>query len=173
LLADCWQAWGTNALELPAVGGWEQAGTWVMIRGIAKRPDPSHRRACLVILADRTHLGPVRRAAPQTPRHLSAGCHRPRIPDRVIFDKLIQVLVFGCAYARIADHTCSERTLRRRPDEWIDGGIMAALEGIARDGYDHMLGLKLHDLAVDGCITKAPCGGQATGRSPVDRGSRA
>jgi transposase len=24
------------------------------------------------------------------------GCHRPRIPDRVIFDKLIQLLVFGC-----------------------------------------------------------------------------
>jgi hypothetical protein len=25
------------------------------------------------------------------------GGHRPRIPDRVVFDKLIQVLVFGCA----------------------------------------------------------------------------
>jgi transposase len=100
------------------------------------------------------------------------GCHRPRIPDRIVFDKLLQVLVFGCAYERIADRTCSERTLRRRRDEWIDGGIMAALEGIARDGYDRMLGLKLHDLAVDGCITKAPCGGQAAGRSPVDRGKQ-
>ena len=28
------------------------------------------------------------------------GCHRPRIPDRVVFEKLIQVLVFGCAYPR-------------------------------------------------------------------------
>ncbi len=26
------------------------------------------------------------------------GCHRPRIPDHVVFEKLIQVLVFGCAY---------------------------------------------------------------------------
>ena len=25
------------------------------------------------------------------------GCHNPRIPDRVVFDKLVQVLVFGCA----------------------------------------------------------------------------
>ena len=25
------------------------------------------------------------------------GCHRTRIPDRVIFEKLLQVLVFGCA----------------------------------------------------------------------------
>ena len=31
------------------------------------------------------------------------GCHRPRIPDRVVFDKLVQVLVFGCAYHRIAE----------------------------------------------------------------------
>jgi transposase len=27
------------------------------------------------------------------------GCHRPRIPDRVVFEKLVQVLVFGCAYS--------------------------------------------------------------------------
>jgi transposase len=30
------------------------------------------------------------------------GCHRPRIPDRLVFDKLIQILVFGCGYRRIA-----------------------------------------------------------------------
>jgi len=30
------------------------------------------------------------------------GCHRPRIPDRMVFDKLVQVLVFGDAYAKIA-----------------------------------------------------------------------
>jgi transposase len=90
------------------------------------------------------------------------GCHRPRIPDRVIFDKLIQVLAFGCAYERIADATCSERTLRRRRDEWITAGIMADLARIARDAYDRMIGLNLDDLAVDGCITKAP----AAARSP-------
>jgi hypothetical protein len=26
------------------------------------------------------------------------GCHRSRIPDQVVFEKLLQVLVFGCAY---------------------------------------------------------------------------
>ncbi len=31
------------------------------------------------------------------------GCHRTRIPDRVIFEKLVQVLVFGCAYWRISE----------------------------------------------------------------------
>ncbi len=50
------------------------------------------------------------------------GCHRPRIPDRVIFEKLIEVLVFGCAYHRIADESCSATTLRDRRDEWIEWG---------------------------------------------------
>src|SRR3712207_7102088 len=45
------------------------------------------------------------------------GCHRPRIPDRVIFEKLIQVLVLGCAYHRIADESCSATTLRDRRSE--------------------------------------------------------
>lgn len=26
------------------------------------------------------------------------GSHRPRIPDRIVFEKLVEVLVFGCAY---------------------------------------------------------------------------
>src|SRR5215217_3850290 len=46
------------------------------------------------------------------------GCHRPRIPDQAVFDKLLQVLVFGCGYRRIADATCSATTIRRRRDEW-------------------------------------------------------
>jgi transposase len=97
------------------------------------------------------------------------GCHRPRIPDRVVFDKLIQVLVFGCGYRRIADHTCSATTLRRRRDEWITAGIADQLCLLVLGAYDRMLGLELEQLAVDSCTTKAPCGGQVAGPSPVDR----
>jgi len=52
------------------------------------------------------------------------GCHRHRVPDRLVLDKLVQVLVFGCAYERISDESCSATTLRRRRDEWIDSGAM-------------------------------------------------
>lgn len=100
------------------------------------------------------------------------GCHRPRIPDRVVFDKLVQVLVFGCAYWRIADDSCSATTLRRRRDEWIEAGLMEELREIVLDAYDWMIGLELCDVAVDCCITKAPCGGERAGRSPVDRGKQ-
>ena len=52
------------------------------------------------------------------------GCHRHRVPDRLVFEKLVQVLVFGCAYERIADESCSATTVHRRHDEWIDSGAM-------------------------------------------------
>lgn len=100
------------------------------------------------------------------------GCHRPRTSDRVVFDKLVQVLVFGCAYRRIADATVSATTLRRRRDEWMALGLMETLHTLVLAHYDRMIGLELDDIAVDGCITKAPCGGEAAGRSPVDRGKR-
>jgi transposase len=100
------------------------------------------------------------------------GCHKPRVPDRVVFEKLVQVLVFGCAYWRIADESCSDTTLRRRRDEWIDSGVMERLREIALAAYDRIIGLELADVGVDGCITKAPCGGERAGRSPVDRGKR-
>lgn len=99
-------------------------------------------------------------------------CHRPRIPDRIIFDKLIQVLVLGVSYAKIADTTCSATTLRTRRDEWITAGIFEQLEQICLEFYDRIVGLDLENLSVDGCIVKAPCGGEAAGRSPVDRGKQ-
>lgn len=100
------------------------------------------------------------------------GCHRHRVPDRLIFDKLVQVLVFGCAYERIADELCSATTLRRRRDEWIDSGAMEKLREIVLEAYDKLIGLELSDVAVDCCLTKAPCGGERAGRNPVDRGKQ-
>ena len=100
------------------------------------------------------------------------GCHRPRIPDRVVFEKLIQVLVFGCAYHRIADEGCSATTLRERRDEWIELGVIDTLREAVLEAYDRFIGLDLSEVAVDCCITKAPCGGEKAGRSSVDRGKR-
>jgi transposase len=100
------------------------------------------------------------------------GCHRRRISDRVVFEKLVEVLVFGCAYWRIAEEGCSATTLRRRRDEWIKIGAMDVLREMVLGGYDRHIGLELSDVAVDCCITKAPCGGEKAGKSPVDRGKR-
>ncbi len=109
---------------------------------------------------------------PVPPDSHPLGCHRPRISDRVAFDKLVQVLVLGCSYIKIADSVCSATTLRSRRDEWINAGIFTLLEQICLDAYHRMIGLDLEDVAIDGCIVKVPCGGEAAGRSPVDRGKQ-
>jgi transposase len=113
-------------------------------------------------------LPPRPRYAPSHP----LGCHRPRIADRIIFEKLVQVLRFGCSYASIADCACSATTIRGRRDEWIKAGIFAQLRQIALDAYDRVVGLVLGEILIDGCIAKAPGGGECAGRSPVDRGKQ-
>jgi transposase len=100
------------------------------------------------------------------------GCHRRRIGNRIVFDKLLQLLRFGCSYQAIADTTCSATTIRNRRDEWIKLGVFAQLKHIALEAYDRIVGLVLDQIAIDGSIAKAPGGGQAAGRSPVDRGKQ-
>jgi transposase len=78
------------------------------------------------------------------------GCHRQRIPDRSIFGKLIQILVFGCGYRRIADETCSATTLRRRRDEWIALGVAEQVHRLALVAYDRMHGLEV--VAIDDAL---------------------
>jgi transposase len=96
--------------------------------------------------------------------HHPLGCHRPRIPDRLVFDKLVQVLVFGCGYRRIADATCSATTLRRRRDEWIRAGVAEQLRLLVLAAYDRLFGLELAHVAVDGCTTKAPVAARSPGQ---------
>jgi hypothetical protein len=79
------------------------------------------------------------------------------------------VLRFGYSYEAIADSSCSATTIRGRRDEWIRAGIFARLKQIALEAYDRIVGLVLEEITVDGCITKAPGGGECAGRSPVDR----
>jgi hypothetical protein len=49
---------------------------------------------------------------------------------------------------------------------------MERLREISLDAYDRLIGLELTEVAVDCCITKAPCGAEKAGKSPVDRGKR-
>lgn len=100
------------------------------------------------------------------------GCHRPRIPDRLVFEQVVAALVHGSGYERIAPAGCSDRTIRRRLRTWAELGLAETLHRLVLEQYDRMIGLELDEVAVDGCITKAPGGGETAGRSPVDRGKQ-
>ncbi len=98
-----------------------------------------------------THYGGPRPAF--HPGH-PLGCHRRRIPDRVVFDHVVAALVHGSGYERIATPGCSDRTIRRRLEVWAKASLAQKLHALALAAYDQMIGLKLEDLTADGCITK-------------------
>jgi transposase len=79
---------------------------------------------------------------PRQDRH-PLGCHRPRIDDRIVLDKIVQALVFGCGHERLADATCSATTLRRRRDEWIAAGVFDALRRSVLAADERLIGLDL------------------------------
>src|SRR4029450_13867609 len=53
--------------------------------------------------------------------------------------------------------------------DWSAAGIAERFHAITLAAYDRIIGLQLADIAADGCITKAPCGGDRAGPSPVHR----
>jgi hypothetical protein len=59
-----------------------------------------------------------------------------------------------------------------RRDEWIAAGVFDALEEEALRAYDKIIGFEFSDVSVDGSQHNSPCGGEGTGKSPVDPGPR-
>jgi transposase len=100
------------------------------------------------------------------------GCHRRRIPDRVVFDHIVAALVHSSGYERLTSPGCSDRTIRRRLKQWAAAGLAKQLHALTLQAYDQIIGLHLADMPTDGCITNAPGGGEVAGRSPVDRGKQ-
>jgi transposase len=107
---------------------------------------------------------------PRPPDMHPLGCHRLRIPDRDCFQGILVRLVTGCSWD-VAARLCkaSETTLRARRTEWLAAGVFDKLVEEAIDGYDRIIGLDLSEVAVDGSLHKAPCGGEGTGPNPTDR----
>jgi transposase len=99
------------------------------------------------------------------------GCHRRRVPDRDCFEAILFRLVTGCSWdvaGRLGKG--GETTLRRRRDEWMAAGVFEHLVTEALHAYDRVIGLDCSEVAIDGSLHKAPCGGEGTGPNPTDRG---
>jgi transposase len=108
---------------------------------------------------------------PPVPEHHPLGCHRPRMADRLCFWGVLIRLVTGCSWVSveaILEYQVSDTTLRARRDEWIAAGVFDRLRDHAVHAYDR-IGLDLSEVALDGSLHKAPCGGEGTGSNPTDR----
>lgn len=111
---------------------------------------------------------------PEPPEH-PLGCHRPRVPDRLVFWGILIRLTTGSSWVdieAILEHRVSDTTLRARRDEWISAGVFDQLRVEALAAFDRIVGLDLSEVAIDGSLHKAPYGGEGTGPNPCDRGKR-
>jgi transposase len=106
-------------------------------------------------------LGPEK--APGTPG-------RPAVPYRRIFDGIIYVLRTGCQWRALPRAEFAPKsTVWGRFQQWVEAGVFQQAWLLVLVYYDLEVGIDWKWQALDGVITKAPLGGEATGPSPVDR----
>lgn len=95
---------------------------------------------------------------------------RSSTPNRVLFDALIFVLRSRCQWQAIPRETYAlGSTVHGRFRHWVKQGVLVHAWQTLLHYYDTHVGIAWKWQALDGVITKAPLGGQATGPSPVDR----
>jgi putative transposase len=95
---------------------------------------------------------------------------RPCIPHRTCLDGILYVLRTGCQWKRAPREFGSGSTLHRRFQQWVGRGVFKRIWRLLIKQYDALRGIRWHWQAIDSATTKAPLGGAATGKSPVDRG---
>jgi putative transposase len=97
---------------------------------------------------------------------------RPAVPYRQIFDAIIYVLRTGCQWSALPRERfgAAPTTVHGRFRQWAEARLFEQIYRVMLEHYDEELGIDWKWLSLDGCITKAPLGGEQTGKSPVDRG---
>jgi putative transposase len=112
------------------------------------------------------HVAPL---LPPTPSHATGG--RPRLADRQAFTAIIYLLRTGIPGNALPRELGASSTVHARFQEWERAGVFRALWEAGLAEYDELSGIDWQWQAVDGVMTKAPCGGAATGPNPTDRGT--
>lgn len=111
---------------------------------------------------------------PPPPPH-PLGCHRRRIPNRIIFRALLWRLINGSSWETLEaqlDYVVSDTTLRARRDEWLESGLFLKLLAHAFNAYRQVIGIDLNDVFIDGSNNRALEGGPGTGLDPKHPGKR-
>lgn len=107
---------------------------------------------------------------PEEPPKPKGG--HPREPDREMMNGIYYVLRTGCQWKAIPRCLAAASTVHLRFQQWREAGVFVRLwqEGLIT--YDKLKGLDWEWQAMDGAMTKAPLGGESTGRNPTDRGKQ-
>ena len=110
------------------------------------------------------------------PKHKNThrfGGGRPRAPDRVCMEAILFVLRTGCQWKALdATRFCPGSTAHDRFQEWVAAGVFQEMWECGLLAWDEFKGIDWSWLSMDGCMTKAPLGGEKTGKNPTDRAKR-
>jgi transposase len=95
------------------------------------------------------------------------GGGKPPAPDRVCMEAILFVLRTGCQWKALnATRFCPGSTAHDRFQRWVKEGVFLALWEAGLMAYDDLKGLDWSWLSMDGCMTKAPLGGEKDGPKP-------
>jgi putative transposase len=95
------------------------------------------------------------------------GGGRPPAPDRDCLEAILYVLRTGCQWKALdATRFVPASTAHDRFQRWVKEGVFQALWEHGLLAYDDWKGIDWSWLAMDGCATKAPLGGEKHGQKP-------
>lgn len=104
------------------------------------------------------------------PEHVNThrfGGGRPRRPDRVCMDAIFFVLRTGCHWKALdATVFCPGSTAHDRFQAWVQDGVFFEMWKAGLLEYDYLKGIDWKWLSMDGCMTKAPLGGEKDREKP-------
>lgn len=107
---------------------------------------------------------------PEEPSKPKGG--RPRTSDRRAFFAIFYVLRTGIQWNALPRCLGASSTVHDRFQQWRAAGVFERLWLSGLIEYDTDVGLAFEWQSIDGAMTKAPLGGDATGPNPTDRAKK-
>lgn len=93
----------------------------------------------------------------------------PRNDDRKMMDAIFYVLRTGCQWKALPRTLAAGSSAHDRFQEWRSAGVFDKMWEAGLLTYDRRKRIQWEWQAMDGAMTKAPLGGEATGPNPTDR----
>lgn len=95
---------------------------------------------------------------------------RPAADRRKVMNGILYVLRTGCQWNALPKEYGSGKTAHRYFQRWVRTGVFLHMWQAGLTEYDELKGIDWKWQAADGAMTKAPLGGEKTGKNPTDRG---
>jgi transposase len=99
------------------------------------------------------------------------GGRKPADP-RKILEGILYVLRTGCQWNAVPRCYGGGSTIHRYFQQWARAGFFENAWKTALKEYDELKEIEWAWQSIDGAMTKAPLGGEATGPNPTDRGKK-